>query len=125
MSATLAISSGITINSGTKFSWPTTVSTVTQTGKHVYTNTQDVPTTAGGTALAVGAGIATLGWAIFYNLDATNYIQIGVVVSGTFYPLVRCLPADAPAQLPLDPGVTLYALAHTATVSLLYAILER
>jgi hypothetical protein len=52
-------------------------------------------------------------------------VQVGLVVSATFYPLIQCNVGDPPAQLPLAPGVTLYALAHTAAVNLQYAVLER
>ena len=129
MAMTLNVNTGIQIVSGTAvFNWPNATTTVTASGSHVYQNSQDIPTTSSGTALVVGAGVATLGWALFLNLDATNFVDIGLQVSGTFYPLMRCPPFLAgkspPAQLRITPGITLYARADTAICTLQYAIIE-
>lgn len=73
-------------------------------------------------AVAVG-DVSTLGWAFFQNLDTTNYVELGVDVAATFYPLAR-LNAGESCVLRLAQGITLYAKANTAAVRLNYAILD-
>jgi hypothetical protein len=87
----------------------------------VSDQTQTIPTSQ--TALNVSTEIATLGVALIKNLDETNYIQIGLVVSATFYPFARIKPTEA-YPLRLEPGVTYYAKAHTASVKLRFAVLN-
>lgn len=77
--------------------------------------TQSIATSAGGTAVTIAAGVATLGVALFRNLDSTNYVELGVVVSATFYPVVR-INAGKAALFRLAQGITLYARANTAAV---------
>src|SRR4051794_449274 len=38
--------------------------------------------------------IGTTGFALFRNQDTTNYIQIGRVVAGVFYPCIQLLPGE-------------------------------
>lgn len=83
--------------------------------------TQAIPTTAAGTAVTVAALVATAGYAYFRNLDATNFVEIGVQVAGTFYPLIKLLAGEV-AVLRLAT-VTFYARADTGTVNLLSSIL--
>lgn len=80
-----------------------------------------IPTTAGGTALVMDS-VGTSGLSYFRNLDATNYVEIGVVVSGTFYPFVK-LKAGEACVLRLGTNAP-YARANTAAVVLDYTILE-
>ena len=82
-----------------------------------------IPTTAGGTALSLdGITTATMGYAFFRNIDATNYIEIGVQVGGTFYALVK-LKAGEVALLRMNQTNPPYALANTAAVVLQFTIL--
>lgn len=74
-------------------------------------------------AISVHSDVSSKGWAFFRNLDATNYVEIGVDVSTTFYPLVR-LEALEVAQFRVSPSVTLYAKADTASVELEYLVLS-
>jgi hypothetical protein len=74
-------------------------------------------------AIAIGSDVATLGWAWIQNLDATNYVEIGVVVSATFYPTNRFNPGEG-YPIRLSPGVTYYAKAHTAPVNLEFEALS-
>ena len=84
-------------------------------------NTQSIATSA--TALVIAGGVAAAGgWAWFRNLDATNYVSIGVYVSTTFYPLVR-LNAGEAAVFRLGV-ITPYALANTLAVILEHDIMS-
>ncbi len=86
-------------------------------------NTQSIPTTPGGTALVIAAGVtAAGGWAWFRNLDTTNYVTIGVYVSSTYYPIVR-LNAGEAAVFRLGV-ITPYALADTLGVILEHDIMS-
>lgn len=67
--------------------------------------------------------LTTNGWAYFRNRDATNYVEIGVDVAATFYPLVR-LNAGERAAFRLAQGITPYARANTAAVILQREILD-
>ena len=72
--------------------------------------------------VVIGADVGTEGYAFFRNLDATNFVQIGVDVSGTFYPFAK-LKAGEAAVLRLATG-TIYAKADTASVDLAAWVLE-
>lgn len=87
------------------------------------------PAKAGGVMIvgttheAISLGdVATPGWCWFENLDPTNYVEIGVVVSSTFYPVIKLKPGEfQPCRL----GTTApYAKANTASVKLDYEIFE-
>lgn len=73
--------------------------------------------------LVFKSDFGTPGWAYFRNLDATNFVQVGVVVSATFYPLVKLFAGEA-CVFPLATS-TIYAKADTAAVKLEYVPLER
>jgi hypothetical protein len=80
---------------------------------------QSIPTTAAGTALDVSA-LTTAGWSYFCNTDATNYVDIGVQVGGTFYPLLKLKAGESTiARLGTNAP---YARANTAAVNLQYFI---
>lgn len=44
-------------------------------------------------ALPMG-DVSTAGWAHFENLDATNFVQVGVDVAATFYPFLKLKPGE-------------------------------
>lgn len=67
--------------------------------------------------------LTTLGVAYFRNRNATNFVEIGVDVSGTFYPLVR-LNANEGWMFRLSQGITPYAKADTGAVVLEREILD-
>ena len=67
--------------------------------------------------------ISSLGWALFKNLDETNYVEIGVEVTGSFYPLLKLLPGEQ-VQVRLSPAVLIFARANTAAVRLDSQIFE-
>jgi len=84
-------------------------------------NTQNISTSS--TALVIASGVgAAGGWAWFRNLDTTNYVEVGVQVSGTFYPLVR-LNAGEAAVFRLGV-ITPYARANTGSVYLEHDIMS-
>jgi PKD repeat protein len=75
-----------------------------------------------GTQISYGS-LATQGWGWFHNLDTANYVELGVVVSGTFYPLTRLLAGEM-QLFRVSPSATLYAKANTAAVLLEYEIYD-
>lgn len=92
-----------------------------QTNKGVIEHVHSIPTTAAGTALTM-TNITTAGWTFLKNVDANNFVQVGVQVAGTFYPVHKvlpgkwhwfCLGTNAP-----------YARADGAAVLLHYKICE-
>lgn len=68
-------------------------------------------------AITVSADVTTLGVSYLRNLDSTNYVEIGVDVAASFYPLLR-LNAGEGYPLRFAQGITMYAQANTAAVDL-------
>lgn len=66
--------------------------------------------------IVIPAEIATAGYIQFRNLDPTNYIEIGLLVSGTFYPCAK-MKAGEPALFRAGTN-SLYAKANTAACNL-------
>lgn len=62
------------------------------------------------------------------NLDPTNYVTIGLVVSSVFYPLAEVLPGES-YVLRLSRTVlaaaTIHALAHTADCNILFECFDQ
>jgi hypothetical protein len=82
---------------------------------------QAIPT--GGVAIALG-DISTNGVAWFQNIDATNFVEIGVVYDSTnFLPLVRLNPGEA-WPFRLSQGVTPWGRANGAAVLLDKTVLD-
>ena len=107
-------SKSLALSNNTKFN---------MTGGNYTEGVQTVPTTAGGTAIPLGpmAG-QTLGWAMFKNLDATNYVELLTAASGTVFAKLK--PGEcwlgrlgSGAQAPA-------AQANTTTVDMEYCIIE-
>lgn len=86
-----------------------------------FSNTQVVGTSEEN--LVMPADFTTLGYAYFKNLDGTNYVKVGINDGGAIKTLMR-LRAGKDALVPLEPGITLRAIADTASVKLFYRILE-
>ncbi len=70
-------------------------------------------------ALDLGS-VATPGFAVFQNLHATNYIEVGIDVTGTFYPFLK-LKAGEQGMVRLGISAP-YAKANTTAVDLFYII---
>jgi hypothetical protein len=66
--------------------------------------------------------VATAGWARFENMDATNFVRIGVDSTGTFVPFLKLKPGEI-AVCRLGTNAP-YAKADTAAVKLDYEIFE-
>lgn len=66
--------------------------------------------------------VSTAGWAAFVNLDAENFIEIGVEVSAAFHPLIKLMPGET-AVLRLATN-TFFAQADTDPVNLHKFVIE-
>lgn len=92
-----------------------------QTNARIVRNVQTIGTSPH-EALVKG-DIASIGLAVFQNLDSTNYVEIGVDVSGTFYPFLKLL---AGYQCMCWMGVnSIYAQANTGDVKLFYILYDQ
>lgn len=68
--------------------------------------------------------LTAVGWAIFKNLDDTNYVEIGLDVAATFYPLARMNAGEMAGPFRIATGVTLYARANTAACNIQAIVLD-
>jgi len=120
MAGTINHSVGVNVTNGDINSQFQKTVSVTQTGQGHAAGCQTIGTTQ---EVLVVTDITTSGIASFQNIDATNFVQLGVYVSATFYPLVRLLAGEV-ATFRLDTGATIYAQADTAACLLVYQINE-
>ena len=113
MANEITISGGIQIIKGSlNHSVNQTTFQANLAGVRVNRTTQLVGTTH---EAYVAGDLATAGVARFLNLDTTNYVEIGVDVAATFYPLVRILPGESYSmRLSI---LTFYLRANTAAVN--------
>lgn len=123
MANEIQITTGLSCINGT-FKYTTNVNNfrADQTTPGKSSNTQTIGFAAH-EALGVGADLGTPGFAIFTNLDTTNYVQVGLDVSGTFYPVLKIMPGHSAGPLQLATS-TLYAQANVAAVELDFNILR-
>lgn len=91
---------------------------ITQNNLGAVSQVVSIPTTP--TTIST-TGLTTAGYCFVQSLDATNYVQIGTTVSGTFYPIIK-IEAGEFAVFRLDPSVTLQMKANTAAVEVAYCI---
>lgn len=120
----ITISGSLAIAKGSLASESLAVSGLKATlvGKQIVKATQTIPTTAGGTAINIGA-LGSVGWAFIKNLDITNYVEILNAVSGT--PSINIPPGLSAGPFKFATGVTApAALAHTASVDIEFEIAE-
>ena len=92
---------------------------VDQTTAALIENVQNIGTSH--EALDMG-GITTAGYAYFRNLDATNFVEIGIDVSATFHATVK-LKAGEACVFRLTTNAP-YAQADSAACDLQYMILD-
>jgi hypothetical protein len=93
---------------------------LTMTGSLVY----DVTTSVGTSEETAGptfGDIGTEGLCIVYNLDPTNYVQVGFA-TGVYG--MRLRGAGAPAIFFLEPNATLYLKANTAACNVRVIVYE-
>lgn len=93
---------------------------VTVTGTEYNQNIQVVGTTH---ELLDGGDATPGGYTIFVNRDATNYVELGLDVTGTFAPFVR-LKAGERAVFRFTAGASLYLRANTAPCRVEFLVLE-
>lgn len=93
---------------------------LTQTGALVYDNTVSVGTTEE-TAGPTFGDIGTEGLCVVYNLDSTNYVQVGFS-TGVYG--IRLRGGSAPAMFFLEPNATLYLKANTAACNVRIIVYE-
>ena len=62
---------------------------------------------------AISFGDITPGLILFKNLDTTNYVEVGLEVSSTFYPVMKLEPGDE-QLIRLAGSVSLFGKANTA-----------
>jgi hypothetical protein len=121
MSAEIKATIGLTATKGElSLAVATTTKSIDMTG----TTYSDVGQIVGTTyeALTIGSDVGTEGWTYFKNLDATNYVEVGVEVAAAFYPLIKLKPGEA-ALCRLAVG-TVFARANTSSVKLRALVLE-
>lgn len=68
-------------------------------------------------------GLTNIGWCYIKNIDATNFMEWGPKVTGTFHPIGKLLPGEE-ITFRLSPGKTLHVKGDTATVETIVQILE-
>jgi hypothetical protein len=87
---------------------------VDMAGTRFIRNVQAVGTTY--EAIVTG-DLASAGVATFRNLDATNYIEIGLEVSAAFQPMLRLNSGESFGPIRLST-LNIFARANTAAVNL-------
>ena len=93
---------------------------LTMAGSLVYDVTTSVGT-AEETAGPSFGDIGTEGFCVIYNLDPTNYVQVGFAT--TVYGM-RLRGASAPAMFFLEPNATIYLKANTAACNVRVIVYE-
>lgn len=94
---------------------------MTMTGSLVYDVTLSVGT-AEETAGPTFGDIGTEGLCVVYNLDSTNYVQVGFAT--TVYGM-RLYGGSAPATFTIEPNATLYLKANTAACNVRIIVYEK
>lgn len=74
---------------------------------------------------ALITGVTTYGWVYVWNLDTTNYVQLGPDNAGAIVPMVRLAKkGEPPAIFRMEPGITLRAKANTGNCVILIGVLN-
>jgi hypothetical protein len=110
----------IVSNGGLKRTWAPSQQSITQSTAKVTGGVVSVATSYASISLAA---LSASGWGHFTNLDATNYLELGVEVSSAFYPLVRLGPGESMA-FRLAQSVTLFGRANTGACLLDFEVLN-
>lgn len=91
---------------------------VTQTAQGQFNNVLSIGTTEESVTLT---DIGTVGIAYLYNLDSTNYVEVGFS-TGVYG--IRLKAGDIPAIFRMNPGATLYLKANTAACKVQICVKE-
>lgn len=75
-------------------------------------------------AVAISSDLSTLGYCVFVNQDTTNYIELGIVQGGTFYPFTKLKPGEPQAFRSAVAYNALYAKANTAAAKLEFRVYQ-
>lgn len=94
---------------------------ITQAVARIHSSVVNAATTA--EALVLG-DITDVGYAFFRNLDATNFVHIGVGTTGGIAPMVKLL-AGQMCTMPLTTSSTFMVEADTSPVELLMKLWAR
>jgi hypothetical protein len=117
----ISITAGLTVNKGSLQLNRTAGTQASMAGTHFDAKAQSVGTGAH-ELLNISADIAAAGYCYLRNLDAENYVDIGVDVGGVFYPLLRLKAGEvAVVRFAIKD---IYALASTADVALEFWMIE-
>ena len=94
-----------------------------QTNARLVRNVQTLAvSSAEGDLISLG-GVVVPGIASFSNLDTANYLEIGIQVTGTFYPFIKLKAGQQSGPLFLGTSA-IYGRANTADVKLFYVIYD-
>lgn len=96
--------------------------TIDMAGTHQYENVQDIGF-ASHEAIAFPSDMANKGIVVVENLDATNYITLGLDVTGSFVYPIKLLPGEA-YVFRSQEGASWYAQANTAACKLRVRVFE-
>lgn len=92
---------------------------ITQTNSGKFERVVSIATSETSVTLT---GITTPGVAIIYNLDATNYCEVGTTTADYG---IKLRPSSLPAMIPLNAGkTTLYLKANNAATKVQIIVLE-
>lgn len=125
MADEIKINSGMSLTNGTlKSALLRNDYDADQTVARVLEDTQNIATTAGGEALALGS-ISTPGWAYFKNLESAggNFVTLGPESGGAIVNLIKILPGETAGPIKINASV-IRAIADTGAVELWYRIYE-
>lgn len=79
-------------------------------------------TTGTGTQITT-TGITTPGWSYIKNLDTTNYVEIGPVSGGVFYPMCKLKPGEEQC-FRFATGVAIWIKANAAACDCFAVVLN-
>jgi len=118
-------SSMVLVNGTLNDTYNTSGLTAVQTTQGLVRNIQTLlSASVQGDALDLGS-VVTPGMAMFSNLEVSpgNFCEIGVQVTGTFYPFLKLLAGQQSGPLILG-AAAIYGRANTGNVKLFYIIYE-
>ena len=95
---------------------------VDQTNRRMVKDVQEIGTAAAGEALGLG-DLVSIGFAVFKNLDDTNFVEVGRSITGSFEAFIKLKPGES-CIFRFASGTAPYALADTAACELMYVIYD-